>query len=400
MAQRKVNLSSRQKADKAQEVIRLRFQEGKSVEEVCERLDLSYPAMVSRLVKYARDNKLFSIKFSKELEPTRNIELEKKLIEVFGLRRAIVVDLDFIDNDNKIKSSLKDDDILHETLGKVLAQVLERDFEIGIPRSIGVGGGRGPYYFAKAFYERTNDSRKYKEQSSRTTIKSLTGTVMAGVWDQDGANRHLLLDAQHVTNFLGKSLGIKDSNLFYLNFPLVYKDSSDREIILKLESANYLTEDIWKKERPELSVVGIGILHPESGHRFVKPFVFFPHSIKEDLKKLRENVEKAIREYGYCPVGDICNYLFFIDPPQKKHENSKLLNNIKNLVNKFNKQLLTIDLDQLSTIPNVIGIAGGVDYKTDAIFHVLEKKKILHILCTDSLMANKLIELKLGTDWR
>ena len=362
-------------------VVKERYVNGKSVDEVCRTLELDYPALVTRLIVFARKNNLFSIDFTPKLF-SRNEALEKALKNKFGLRGAIVVDYDYEPKEDE--NSLKVDDELHKALGQTFADQLAPTFEFNTPGSIGVGGGRGPYYFAKALSK--------SPLQVDTVIKSLTGTISAEVWNQKGEDRFLMLDSRDVTNLLGKALGVKDENLYPLNFPLVCSSVENRKQLLKTrEAAYFISDEGWNEQRPDMLVVGIGVIG--GGHRFVKHTAFNLMPISDLLDKLISLIKQVREKVDFFPVGDVCNYLFIVNPEKLKIAVPDIYDELDGLVEKINAKLLTINLEQLKSVKNVIGIAGGVQYKAPAIRYVLEENSI-DILCTDSKTADYLLKDK------
>ena len=113
---------------------------------------------------------------------------------------------------------------------------------------------------------------------------------------------------------------------------------------------------------------------------------------EDKLKNLLALVNEAEKKVGYCPVGDICNHLFIIEGGELQEKHSKLYNDISDQIKDLNNQTLTVNIDQIKSIRNVIGIAGGENFKSHAILNVLDKG-LLNILCTDGKTAEKILKL-------
>ena len=66
---------------------------------------------------------------------------------------------------------------------------------------------------------------------------------------------------------------------------------------------------------------------------------------------------------------------------------------IKELINKLNDRILSIDEKQIGMIDFVIAVAGGSKVKFNAIWSILMRENpIVHVLCTDSETAKLLCD--------
>jgi hypothetical protein len=169
--------------------------------------------------------------------------------------------------------------------------------------------------------------------------------------------------------------------------------------------------EVWKSDPhnyvPSVALVGVGALAGE--HRFCKQF---DHSLdalaalQPELNRLLTLIKPAV-DRGYCPVGDICNRLFFVEPntPAQRLDQDEQ-DAIKEYVGRVNDKILSVNKEQLRMIRekgSLIAVAGG-RFKLDAISSLIPLKDgsrlaintlgegiSVDILCTDATTAEGLL---------
>lgn len=385
--------SKEEKAILAEQAATLRIIDGKTLEKVRRRLGLSHQSQVTRLVQYARENGFITVQRPQITSYTRDQELEAELAKAFGLRIAMVVDLteQWVENTEKEDNFVRSDRI-HDLLGHALSLDLGSTLSLNPPESIGLGGGRGTYSCARAL-------NQTPRRLADTKLYALSGAMSTLPWDTQVAD-YQLLDARDVTQLMASALGVWDQqNIHRMNVPLAFRDEADKKTLLK-----YTALPDFK---PKMALIGIGAL--TSGHRFVKHEVVPElEAISTILGELIECSDVLMAELKYCPVGELCNNLFYILPEKdlskdlKKYETT-----LKKKILEINARTLKIDLEQLMDVDNLIAVAGGKD-KYHAIYAVLSNKiwyrpdvpknkpakktHFIDVLCTDSFTANKLLK--------
>jgi hypothetical protein len=118
-------------------------------------------------------------------------------------------------------------------------------------------------------------------------------------------------------------------------------------------------------------------------------------SLKEDLKALiAMNKKIQSRSADYCPVGDICNNLFFVTPPRHVRLNAGEEEDIRSIIKEINSKLLNIDDEQLRQIEHLMMVAGTAQ-KALAIRELLVHRGYkIRILCTDIEAAKSILAYK------
>lgn len=272
-------------------------------------------------------------------------------------------------------------DLVHRDLGYAMA------FNLGtvIPHNatIGVGSGRGPYYTVTGLQLRPRLSRE------NITLMSLTGAVYP---DGHGANLNVLLDADFHTGLLGVCFSRPLRAQTMVSYPIAPGN------IKQARSRTWLDDKEFEKHIPTVAIVGVGVL--KGRHRFhqaVKkndPGVL--QEIFTDLKKLVESSDQYSNTY-YCPIADVCNQLFFVEPPQGIAIPPKARKSIIELVATINERLLTISEGQLAKVGGLLLVAGTIE-KASAIRKLLDDSESepprvrVQVLCTDMATAEALLK--------
>jgi DNA-binding transcriptional regulator LsrR (DeoR family) len=127
-----------------------------------------------------------------------------------------------------------------------------------------------------------------------------------------------------------------------------------------LETNPQITSVIELASKADIAIIGMGLLGSN------------PYLLKSGM--LSEKVLMELRELG--AIGDIA--LRFIDSKGVP------------VVHEINNRIIGLEIDQLSKIPRVIGVAGGLE-KLPLIKAVVEGK-LIHTLVTDDKTAKRLLE--------
>jgi hypothetical protein len=151
----------------------------------------------------------------------------------------------------------------------------------------------------------------------------------------------------------------------------------------------------WKP--PRFAIVGVGVLSEK--HRFYRYVVegrnrgeVYIEDIA-DLLKMLSDVAAPYMSPGYGPVADLCQRLYFVDPPERVSITPRDQKKMKELIEKINERLVTVSFEQLATAEGLYVVAGG-PLKARALYQLLVKQREqrVRVLATDDALASKLIE--------
>jgi DNA-binding transcriptional regulator LsrR (DeoR family) len=355
---------------------------------------------ISRAIKDALVGGLVHLAVSDRPQPppNRRADLEAQLVKRFSLSWAVVVDTDERGSDLPASASgvggrtvAERVDRLHAVLGVALAAELMsgrffRDGDV-----IGFGSGR-------AVYHTVHEALKKSPLSlQNVTLMSLTGAVYA----QDHSGRNYFMDgdlhAARAVQWFSRPTGFLP-----VSYPIVLPG---QPMLPELLTAHSLGPRQWKARHPSHAILGVGVL--SDGHRFVaeahgqgpnQPVRPSLHPIAEQLRELVGMcVEVERRWKGYCPVGDICNRLFWIPPPPDCTVDDADRSSIQQLVESINDRLVTISRDQLKTIRNIVLVAASLK-KARAVLQLLKDLNVnddplVRVIATDRLTAVELLEM-------
>jgi DNA-binding transcriptional regulator LsrR (DeoR family) len=340
------------------------------------------PAVISNAITQAFQKKLVTVTIQeKQDEQLRRAEnLEREIVERFDPVDACIV----IEDDNSATSKEFGDE-LHAKLGRAMAVFISNGYLFREGDVIGLGSGRGVYHTVQSL------AKLPKLRSpKKITIESLTGALYVRDHKE---NINLYMDADNHVNLLGVTFS-HHVNLHSLVRPLV---SPNKPRLSETLKRIYLGDSKWKEKPATHALVGVGVL--SEGHRFYKEVKRPPAErepslepiIKflEPLVNLSEEIEHKYQNM-YCPVGDICNRLFYVSPPKRVKIPDQDEIKIKELIGKINEVLLTISEDQLHQIGTIMLVAGGI-IKAPAIRQLLDSQYKIRILCTDKRTAEEII---------
>ena len=340
-------------------------------------------AVISKAVASAFREGLVEIR-ERPADPPRLESIEKKLTDYFDLLEAIVVEDQGPTSDEGQSKSLNRNDAIHATLGRAMARVIAGGFVFRDGDVVGVGSGRGVYY--------TVDSLRQlpRLRAKNVVLGSLTGAVHA----RDHAQRiNLTLDADTHVALLGPCF-TQSVTLHLASHPIIFPG---------VRKTIWFSDQHWHDEPPTHALIGVGVLAP--GHRFFEdagintqhrePILAPIQSDLESLVKLCGDVErsKGVDSRIYCPVADIANCLFYVQPPPGANIKNDTQREIERLVGKINDQLLNVNRQQLQQVGQIMLVA-GTPKKAVAIRRLLDDDRYnIRFLCTDRDTAEQILNV-------
>lgn len=326
----------------------------------------------------------------------RNETLERELSDRWNLKGAIVVE---------IEQGYDDSDSIHRHLGIHLAKAIRsipgyfRDDDV-----IAIGSGRATYHFVVAL---SRGRKKIDADSIR--IMSLTGTVYpeapivrpSVTLDADLAAAHMAacFSGPVTLRTIGHPIAHYDVPSVRKNTWLFDINHSDGDFSPDDFDDSRTKDNLFDEHKPNHAFIGVGVL--SGRHRLYREVTVGEKTpmldpIREDLRNVIEKSKEIQHDHeDYYPVADICNRLFLVDPPPSLSVNDKkILDEIRQLINKVNKNMLTVTKMQLKKARYVNMIAGG-ERKVPALRTLLRRGLIASgTLCTDAKTAEVLIAEK------
>lgn len=310
-------------------------------------------SVVSRAISSAFRERLVRVEVIKITDPKRNVMLEHRIRERFpravhlNLRNIRVIDCsDELHGTNDLDPRYGD--IVHRCLGQALAKEFAVDGIWDQPnKTVGLGSGRSVFYTIEAL-------NKYPKLNwGNSTLVSLSGQVDARDHSGEiGSN----LDADFHVNLLALRL----SNAGNARTQTIQVGKSITDFEGQFTSTSIWNQ--WQTHRPKFAIVGVGTL--VRGHRFFNAIDEKPKPVairSEILDKLADLIKicksKTFTEIGFCPVGDICNYLFYVPAPPGVISTAAETS-IRTKINGINERLLTFSIPEFAKIENTIVLAG------------------------------------------
>jgi hypothetical protein len=185
-----------------------------------------------------------------------------------------------------------------------------------------------------------------------------------------------------------------------VSLPIVLADEQD-----PLGNEDFVIRhlDAWTRTRPAIAIVGMGTLAGD--HHWAREVAARREGsdaeqrlnpVIADLERVVEVCERVSGETAqrYVPVAEICNNLFFVDPPPGLEGQLKRLrvSDLRDWISRINRRLITFKMDRLNDIAQVMLIAGGVA-KACGIYWLLGTKELrVRMLCTNRQTAELLLE--------
>jgi DNA-binding transcriptional regulator LsrR (DeoR family) len=275
-------------------VARMYYEDNMWQTDIAEQLGLSQ-ATISRLFNRAREEGI--IRTTVNTPNGVFVDLERELVERYGLRDAIVIDC----------QKSEDEDIIHRDIGAAASYYVET--AIKNEEIIGISS------WSATLLALVNSMHPIRRKKGVHVVELLgsVGNPAAEI---------------HATRLTGRFADLVHGQATYLPAPGVVGTKDTRDGLI---SDPYIRDAMVLFDRLTMALVGIGSITPspilrESGNIFSD----------EELNRLRE--KKA--------VGDIS--LRFYDADGNPIESS------------LNDRLVSVELEQLKRVDRVIGMAGGI----------------------------------------
>ena len=290
-------------------------------------------------------------------------DYSRQLRDDYGLKHCVVVD-----PGRRSTSPDKKDDELHTIIANTSGIQIREWIQPG--DHVVIGGGRAPVKVAR-FIKRTPPSRR------EVRISPLSGRIWTGAWQQDGEdNLERPLDADDAARLLAFAFEHEPGTRFsQIGHPLYEKEDlveqTIREECVFAPGGEWNTK--WGLQEPMRALVGVGVLHRESGHRItelLKKMKDPTRIVAQHLSWAAERFEDAIgfaEQNGLPAFGDVANRLFTALPlPSKllaqRSRVSTIRRHYRDLRRKLraiNKRAVVMEWRHLRGIPSVWAVAGG-----------------------------------------
>ena len=182
-------------------------------------------------------------------------------------------------------------------------------------------------------------------------------------------------------------------------------DENDDEVNSRRQNT-WLANDALKRKLTH-ALLGVGALVP--GHKFYDAIRSRPdkrlsriHDVLAKLVNLCDDLEKSVPEPHrrfYCPVGDLANRFLVTDAPPGIDLDQQEIARLTQLVDTVNSRLLTLRLDELEIVKNLMVVC-GTPKKAAMLRTVLtatrersaRKKYNVKFLCIDQETAEWIIQ--------
>jgi len=375
------SLSSDQKADETTrskrdpltreqkvEITRLHYA-GWSQKRLSERYGAS-PPTINRAIKSAHDNGWVTITVTSKLRPavaTRDDELATRLASRFDTVTNLFVlkSAPPPQGDDDAYANWSDD--VHRMLGLFLGSKHVRH-AIADGDSIGVSSGRGVSQTIEGLLQ-----ENLLIQAQRVTLLSLTGSFeMRG----QGSGLPTVMDGDNNVGRLAQAFG-----------RMIQLQTTGRGIVVspqdKETERGFLP---WVRTPPNKAIVGVGVI--EGKNRLMsKTAILDP--IRGQIDTLERLVKESTRD-AYVPCADMCNYLFFVKPPNGVDIAKEKEAEIRRQIDELNKRLLVIPWEKLKAAQAGVWIAAGTPRKAAAIRQILNDGFRINALCIDTTLAQEL----------
>jgi len=336
-------------------------------------------------------------------------DYSRQLRDEYGLKQCIVVD-----PGRRITMPDKKDDDLHTIIANTSGIQIREWIQPG--DHVVIGGGRAPVKVAR-FIKRTPPSRR------EVRISPLSGRIWTGAWQQDGPdNLERPLDADDAARLLAFAFEHEPGTRFsQIGHPLYEKEElveqTIREECVFAPGGTWNTK--WGLQEPVRALVGVGVLHRESGHRItelLKKMKDPTHVVAKHLSWAAERFENAIgftEQNGLPAFGDVANRLFPALPLPSKllAQRSKVsalrkhYSELRQKLGAINKRAVVMEWRHLRGIPSVWAVAGG-RVKTEVLWTLLicrqlekdKSKTVVKEMSTDMDSAEELAKARSDFD--
>ncbi|MBS1791655.1 MAG: hypothetical protein JST85_28355 [Acidobacteria bacterium] len=369
--------------------------------EIASELGYKKNSSVTRLLKEARERGVieFNVDGMFAIGGRKNESLSQSMRDSFDLDEAIVVAVDHQQAGTEVQDKYAKDDYLHIALANYTGLELRRGVRAG--DHIGVGSGRAVHQ-AMRVIKRRPPSRKH------VRITPLSGRIWTRFWEARGSLIKRPLDADDAARMLALAFENEPGTVFsQIAYPLFISDHEKPSAIMN-EHSWFLPDGSWRDAQvPTRAFVGVGVVDPNSGHRFADLLrsVPEPPEMAPYLKRAAGMLKDAINlvERSKLPFfGDVTNRLFPVLPLPEEldaYENagiSRSYDKIINALDRINQQMVVVKWEHLRKIPSVMAIAGG-EFKVKALWTLLltrlinPSKRTITELSTDSETAKRLL---------
>ncbi len=311
--------------------------------------------------------------------PSIEQQLRDKLSEndrIPHLRGLIVVDDSEAINSNQT----------HLGLGYALAEnlVVESQYFRHGDR-IALGSGRGPWSFVEGCQKLLSD----KLHLDNITLLSLTGDVYP-----EGVDK-IFVDADFNVGLMCRCFSGGVSNQEMISRPIAFDDKDE---LIKSKKNTWLGPS-FKDNIPTHAFIGVGFLG--DGHRFyIEAKSGTPTKILNPIHQPLVKIITLIEELGVDQtlITDICHRFSMHWPPagtkfSVSDERAKeIKDEIQEHIDTINSKVLTVNLEQLKQIDNIILIAGS-KMKAQPILDTLKEDLKITTLCTSASAANEMMAI-------
>ncbi len=319
---------------------------------------------ITRLLKEARDLGVVSFDVDESFARVGREDpgLSRTFRDTFDLSNAIVIDVDVRgDGDHLL------DDYLHTVLANAAGQSLIGSIRSG--QRIAVSGGRAVYQAARKI-SRHPPARK------GVSIVPLSGRMWAHEWtNKTGATITRPCDPDDVAFVLWLSFEQEPGTSFdQIALPLFAESSTAAKSLM--EQTSFRPNGEWATAPPDLGIVGVGAISPDSGHRLADLYRGnLPANLKRYLDKIgtvvMEVVDGAGKNELYC--GDVGNRIFPCLPyPQELNpeKHGKALAEVAVKIAAINDRMVVVNWSHLCQIKSLLAISGG-GFKRHQLFTIL-----------------------------
>jgi DNA-binding transcriptional regulator LsrR (DeoR family) len=355
---------------------------------------------VAHWLSHARTTGVVAIDIDPDfaLAGTEHRELSRRLRDAFGLRECLVVD----PGDESFYSDTSDK--LHTVIANTSGIRLREWIQSG--DHIVIGGGRATVKVAR-FIKRTPPPRR------EIRISPLSGRIWTGSWQENGTgNLQRPLDADDAARLLAMAYEHEPGTRFsQVGYPL-YEDDAKLAAQLIKDECVFGPKGTWKTEwgfqAPVRALVGVGVLHPKSGHRISELLnsASIPgYKVARHLKRAALKYKAAIDfagSKGLLFFGDVANRLFpAICLPSELDKDQlpapKHLDDLREKLDELNDHAVVMEWEHLRRTPSVWALAGG-PLKVQVLWTLLickyhdpdKAKSVIKELSTDLKTAEQL----------
>jgi len=304
-------------------------------------------------------------------------EAERELIKRFRLRAAVVIQPALHDVDKSDPDAVAD--AIHSQLGHIQAKLIAHGGVLRDGDSVALSSGRASYHVAHDLAENS-----FQSALRDVEVISLSGSLNPRHYS---TLPNLRLDADYNTQEFARWFG----NVVRQRYVKEWLVDRAKSPVERRRNNDALSEAAWKKG-VDVAICGVGILRP--GHRLYEAITkklpgFEP--IENELQQLIAFSNKYATDF-YCPVADIANRLIFVRPVSGIVMPSSDEQKIEALVDRINRQTLTVTEDQLRSI-KAIALISGSAAKAAATRQLLGDYNVRY-LCTDVEGSEQILNIR------